>query len=161
MRGLRCHPGRQFALNRIETCHTTACFERTGVYARVVHMLRHGHWRIFKCSIGRRLIPRLPCKNVVMMIARAMCAFSLSLKIFAKHWGVRLKRRVRINDHGKLFIFDFNRLNSVSRNVSVISDHNRHFLHLKMNFLICQNSGHIACKSRHPMKIQRLKIISR
>src|SRR5210317_2270419 len=145
VRGLRSHPSRQLTLNWIETRNTAASLEWAGVNTRIVHMLRYRHWRMIEYSIGSRLIPGLPCKNVVMMIARAMCAFSLSLKIFAKHRGVRLKRRVRINDHGKLFIFDFNRLNSVSRNVSVISDHNRHFLHLKMDFLVGQNSSHVAC----------------
>ena len=117
------------------------------------------HWGRSKCGIGRLLVAGIPREDMVVVLARAMCARGLAGQVFTQHRRVGLERLERIDDHGQLFVFHDDGFNAVGRRVTVLGDHDRDFLHLKMHFLIGEHSRDVAGQGRHPVQFQGLQII--
>ena len=94
---------------------------------------------------------------MVVVLTEAVRAFGLTFKVFTQN-HVGFQRLKRVNDDGQFFVFDFNRLNAVSRCIAVIGDDVGDFLSLEQHFAVRQNHLFVARKGRHPVQTKGFKV---
>ena len=128
------------------------------MHARVVQVFLHGDRRRREGRIGRGLVARLPREDVVVVVAWTVRAFGLAGEIFANHRRVGLQRRIRVDDRLQLLVLDVDGFDRVGRDVAVVCDHDRDFLHLEVHLAVGQHRGDVAGQRRHPVELQRLQV---
>ena len=129
------------------------------MYARVQQIFLHRHRSRTKYRVGCFFVACFPRKNMVVMLTLAVRTFGLAGQIFPQHRSAGLERVERIDHDRQLFIFNLDRFDCISGDVTIFRNNDGDFLHLKVYFFICQHGSHIAGQGWHPVQLQGFEIV--
>jgi hypothetical protein len=93
------------------------------------------------------------------MPARPVRAFHVAFEVFAQHRRVVGLGLERIDDDGKLLVLDLDQFHRVGGDIAVLGDDEGHFLPLEEHLAVGEDHLLVAGESRHPMQIERTKVI--
>ena len=96
---------------------------------------------------------------MVVVVTLAVCAFGLAGQVITDHGRAGLQRSIGVEHHGQFFVLDLDSFHRVGGDVAVVGNHDGDFLHLEVDLLVGQHSGHVTREGGHPVQLQRLQVV--
>ena len=149
---------RDLAGDLAEAHHALAGFERAGVDALIDQQIFRCGLGLGEGGVGQVLVADRPVEDVVGMAARSMRAGHLVLDVLAQNDGVGRHRLEGIDDDGQRFVFDFDKIGGVRRDVAVGGDDEGDLLVLEQHLAVGQHHLHVAGQGRHPRQIDAFEV---